>query len=1361
MKLSTFLSKKKTVNIRDILYFFYKKQIINIDRDIILKNNKKELIEHLSSYFKNNVINMTDSMKNINNYFLQDNDSLIKEINEKNGIKILSNNKIIKYDLIDIIYDNNLCKLDLLIKDKKILKDLIYKNLNIKVNNVYNYIHELSLILNIKIDHNMRFNLMFPFDSSFNQEKYDSFIISENIWKTIDLTSINDYLIHILNINDLKTLCNNYNIKYSDNVIKKKQIIDNLMNIFNKLKITKTSELINFIKKPIIENTEINNDFSIINMKYNSKIDKIIHLSDIHIRRKDRFQEYSMVFNNLYNTIKNLNIDFYNCIIVITGDIFHYKTSQKPESISLFIDFINNLLTLHPVISILGNHDITNNSMDILTPFKSIFSDNYYFLKDNGIYNFNNINFVCNSVLNDNIIKVPKHNNDKTWISLYHGMVHNDSILKFENSIHYNSFGSFDYLLLGDIHKKSYLTDFCAYPGSLIQQNCKEDLNNHGFILWNINEKTNEYFNIKNLYCFLKINHIDGNFYYNNQIINDDILNDKKYLNISCINQTDMSFNDIKNKLYNSSFVKDKEILKFDIINDYESYMIDLKEDNNTDSFEFKKLASQIIKNPDEILLDKLSKLHKQNIIKLKNNNIESYSWNIHTLEFQNLFNFYNDINIINFKKNTGFNRIFGNNFIGKSSIIKIIKWVLYGDNIISNKRIYHQGINKVNDCFGKIILEINNELYHIKRFLKIDNKNKITHFFEIKHNNKIINKKIEELIGLQKNFINISSINNIDTGIIDDSDLLSTFENIFNISYYSEISINITNDIKNLKNDIKSLKKEIDFFDSDIINHDFNNEVDKLNTQNDEFSNIRNKNDFKIETYTTKIKKLFNKINNINIHDIQEVSNKQNELSILFDKFNKVISLNECIELLNNLKFEYIDSDFSYNKDVQKKLYTKFENFDIKNIKIQKEKLLKQISPINEKNIDIDDINNKISKYEGLYNKYVEKKKKYININMNIDKQIFNNFNNNRISILECINNNLDLNNLKDIIKFNINNDNYGILNHINNDMDIDKINSNIDSYNNKILKYTNLKNEFLNNNDIKKNNLIIQKQIDNIDIILNEYKTFNNYKKYDNNNSFNLLKEIKLLLTNQDNFNNYNKLIKENQENIIKKQKYTTLYEDFINKKENLETKNSELKNNIINNKWKIKDLNDKLNKQIKLIKLKSQLSEFNEKLSLYNQYKKLISSKGIPSIILNNKIPIFVKEINKLLNVYTNFNIDIQINGNGNMKKINIYQYKKLSKKLISIKDCSSYEKIILNIIFRIVIKNICKLKHSNIIMIDEVLSSISIQNYNKLENLFKLLLNNFKNIIIISHNESIKDILNNYKGNDIIIKDNKLL
>ena len=99
---------------------------------------------------------------------------------------------------------------------------------------------------------------------------------------------------------------------------------------------------------------------------------KIFHISDIHIRNGDkkasRYQEYSLVFDNLFMSLKD-NIAKYRLnksdyLIIITGDIFHNKNVIGNFGLELYNKFIKGLTDIGSTIIFHGNHDRNQNEID-------------------------------------------------------------------------------------------------------------------------------------------------------------------------------------------------------------------------------------------------------------------------------------------------------------------------------------------------------------------------------------------------------------------------------------------------------------------------------------------------------------------------------------------------------------------------------------------------------------------------------------------------------------------------------------------------------------------------------------------------------------------------------------------------------------------------------------------------------------------------------------------------------------------------------------------------------------------------------------------------------------------------------------
>ena len=100
------------------------------------------------------------------------------------------------------------------------------------------------------------------------------------------------------------------------------------------------------------------------------KIDKIYHISDVHIRLIHRKDEYLTVFKNLYQFLNEKKCE--NSIIVITGDLLHSKLELSPECCDITFDFLKTLCNFFPVILIAGNHDALLNNLSRTDSISSI-----------------------------------------------------------------------------------------------------------------------------------------------------------------------------------------------------------------------------------------------------------------------------------------------------------------------------------------------------------------------------------------------------------------------------------------------------------------------------------------------------------------------------------------------------------------------------------------------------------------------------------------------------------------------------------------------------------------------------------------------------------------------------------------------------------------------------------------------------------------------------------------------------------------------------------------------------------------------------------------------------------------------------
>ena len=109
---------------------------------------------------------------------------------------------------------------------------------------------------------------------------------------------------------------------------------------------------------------------------------KIAHVSDIHVRKLKYHKEYRVVFQQLYEKLRELKPD----IIVNTGDTFHTKLDLSPEAIRMMSELFTKLADIAPYYMILGNHDMNLKNgarLDAITPIvENLKHPNIHFIKN-------------------------------------------------------------------------------------------------------------------------------------------------------------------------------------------------------------------------------------------------------------------------------------------------------------------------------------------------------------------------------------------------------------------------------------------------------------------------------------------------------------------------------------------------------------------------------------------------------------------------------------------------------------------------------------------------------------------------------------------------------------------------------------------------------------------------------------------------------------------------------------------------------------------------------------------------------------------------------------------------------------------
>lgn len=198
------------------------------------------------------------------------------------------------------------------------------------------------------------------------------------------------------------------------------------------------------------------------------KIDKIYHISDIHIRTLKRHREYREVFKNMFDYIARTSTA--NSIAVVTGDIVHSKLDMSPELVQMLVEFFNGFEI--PTIVILGNHDMNLNNMhriDAVSPVLDVIQNsNITFIKENGLFELGGIvwNHMAVDVAPSEYI-MAKDFDASYKIAMHHGAVNTaktDIGYQISNEhVTTELFKGHDLTLLGDIHKPNQILQSYSY----------------------------------------------------------------------------------------------------------------------------------------------------------------------------------------------------------------------------------------------------------------------------------------------------------------------------------------------------------------------------------------------------------------------------------------------------------------------------------------------------------------------------------------------------------------------------------------------------------------------------------------------------------------------------------------------------------------------------------------------------------------------------------------------------------------------------------------------------------------------------------------------------------------------------------
>jgi len=1051
----------------------------------------------------------------------------------------------------------------------------------------------------------------------------------------------------------------------------------------------------------------------------------IIHISDIHIRLNYRHDEYREVFNNLYKNIDDKCLNYEETLIVFTGDLLHDKTTLTSEAIILCTQFLTNLAARFKTIIIAGNHDgylNTSEKIDMITGVlhgKDI--KDLYYIKKNKIIQFKNIVFGINSVFEENIIpsseldkyieltNVPENRLIK--IALYHGMIGTaklQNLYESKGGLSVEDFKGYDYVLLGDIHRHQYLNEekTIAYASSLISQNFSENDQYHGYILWDLENKSSTFEIIKNEHAYKKctlsktILTVDDKTF--------DILTEveqlKEYLPKK--GRVQVILENIHDDMENIKYLKNKlkDIYIVEINNVLTKYKENKKE--NIIYINRKDIIRTILKvrhNKDvnQDIIDWIDNELNNNDTKVKK---ENEKFELLKINFSNLF-VYGENNEIDLTKMDSHDVVLicGKNSYGKSSLIDIIVFNLYNDyarEVSSQIKKGESGIinNNKKEGYSEILIKINKIMYIIRRDYKKNKKDLVdtdSYLYKLienenydetmeinkKHkNNKIdiylyknieyrkklistdtgVNKEVINMLGSRDNFILMNLMlqhDNITFKNKNQNERKAILYKLLDLEKYEKMRGEIDDERKKNNREYESLNNE-------LINIDYVNLIEQNILDIDKLELFKNRN-IELEL---RIDYLSNNINNLNKEYIKlefnEETMTEEQLISQMDIMRKNILENE--KIINKLE----EDNLLINDDNLEDLILQKKNIPNHLIQMSKEEII----------IELTDATEKLSKKDSILTEYNTIKDQFENIEY-INNKYLKELNE-KLSIFKYEKNNISINNTdkeilqNDIIYL------YKILDNINltvtdnlliNKKDLlNSIMDNISIIEEEINIYEkdNIEEKYLNNEIVREK---IKQSRNQLEINKKMYDDLKNYEY--NPLCEKCMKNPKViqLLELEDNIMQIRIVIETHLSEIDKniddkKNHHEILKKDLNNKYKEMNKLNIEIRDieqNVVLNKQKVENIN----KRIRIIELDNLIIKTENEINSVNN--PFMNKKEEYELILNNIIEL-ENRYEQLKNIYDiidhNKLLDSKINSIKKKQRNNV-DIKKLKDYIVS--------------------------------------------------------------------------------------------
>jgi len=1035
-------------------------------------------------------------------------------------------------------------------------------------------------------------------------------------------------------------------------------------------------------------------------------INKIYHLADLHIRNLQRHREYRLVFEKFLNQVKQDAIE--DSVIYLAGDIAHAKTEMSPELVQEISWFLTECAKLRETILITGNHDCNlnnNHRLDVLTPIvENLNNSRIHYLRDTGVYNIHNLTFVVYSILDDKE-NWPKGKDveGENKIVLFHGPVNKAQTdigyTVSSNSFQVDMFDGFDMAMLGDIHKRQTFGEgyeWVAYAGSMVQQNHGELLENHGYLLWDVPTRTFTEHHIHNDYGFLTVDVIDGQI---PQWVYDEVDTKlPKYPRLR-LRFTNTEPSDMKlriTELKKLFKVAEVTVTRTDTIGQLKTNQKVNK--NIVGNVKDETFQNQLIRDYlerqyllEEGELDKITDINKDLNTQIDDSDsMGNILWTPKTLEFSNMFS-YGEGNKIKFDNAQGIVGIFAPNASGKSSLFDALSFVIYDKTSKTN--------------VAKNILNNRSDKFYCKFNFEIDG---VDYFIE--RTAKYVRKKTA--VKVDVNFWSESG------GVITSLNGEQRRETNQNIEKYlgkfedfvlTTLSLQGNNALFIDKS--QSERKEIlsQFIGVDI----FDKLYQKASDENRDNATLIRK--FKSDDFTTKLANIDTQLKtDKSEYNLLEIN--QSSLTTEEDGLNKqIIYLNSKIVKLNadsGVSIEELESrlkileskldEVKTKKSSTQELITHREELQLTLEEIldtyDEEKLENGIQKIQEGKTKLQRAESEVDKIQIKLESLRERKE-------HLDKHRYNE------NCDVCMDNSQTILEQKASVDSQIQDG----------ELHLVKFNEGIQIISQSLQELKDIEDEYVKYKEVKEKEDKLDREISQL---INKLSTTET-------------EEIRLdtqVVQQKQLIEEYYK----NEEQIKQNKEIRSQISEVRSKLDIVKNDLKKVNKDILTLNGKVSALqNQKESIQERI----SEVKDLEQQSKLFDYYLNALSKDGVSYELIEKSLPMIEGEVNNILGQIVDFGMQLEIDG----KNINAYLV--YGDQRWSLEMCSGMERFISGLAIRVALINVCNLPRPNFLVIDEGFGTLDSENLQSLFMLFTYLKTQFDFVMIISHIDSMRDVVDN--------------